>query len=56
MLLSLKHLQQGPLGGNHLLNQWQREKNHVQVYPTSHQYGAMSRHPSLSTFSVHNNQ
>ena len=38
MLFSPIHLKQGLPGGNHLLNQWQRENQHVQVYPTNHQF------------------
>ena len=55
MLFSLGHLQQGLPGGNHLLNQWQRENGHVQAYPASHQCEAVGRHPSLSTYSMHDN-
>ena len=52
----LKHLWQGLPGGNHLLNQWQIENGHVPVYPTNNQFETMGRHPSWSTYSVHDNR
>ena len=56
MLFSLGNLKQGLPGGSHLLNQWQRKKTPVLVYPTSHQCEVMDRHPSLSTYSMHDNR
>ena len=56
MQFSLKHLYQGLPGGNHLLNQCQRENGHLPVYPTNHQFEAMDRYPFLSTYSVQDNR